>query len=370
MAFNFRKLARQGEFDCDLNSLGRVRCINLRTSHLSEADEKLVATDVQNLDIVRWLLGEMARHPVGEVAADHDLANDPGFTADELAAVTEAELEEFAEKLIQKNKYLLLKTHKGHDLEKAVDESVCDFLVRAFRHYAAEQIAATERLFAPTRSLFADSTLDSIKKSVQASNKFEDLIKQYASASPLDQIKKSLAASDHFGYLKEQAFDALDADRTPSTMRVEPQILSVQPMHFPKNPILEINQILENLASLIEGMRPLVAQGAESIRCMNDTARRMQTDYVANAVRTDRQTNKAMWVAGLSFLVSALGLGVSSFFSYHSYVDAKSAGEKENAQIKVFKESINTLVTEQRAERAAFLKQIGDANRNASNAKR
>ena len=119
MAFSIKELARQGEFDCDLNSLGRVRCINLRTSHLSEVNEKLVATDVQNLDVVRWLLGEMARRPVEGAINDHDPADDPRFTADELAAVTGAELEAFAEKLIQKNKYLLLKTHEGSDIEKA-----------------------------------------------------------------------------------------------------------------------------------------------------------------------------------------------------------------------------------------------------------
>ena len=117
-------------------------------------------------------------------------------------------------------------------------------------------------------------------------------------------------------------------------------------------------------------MRPLVAQGAEMIRGMNDTALRMQADYIANAVRADRQTNKAMWVAGLSLIVSAIGLVVSSYFSYQSYADAKLSGEKENAQIKVFKESISTLVTEQRAERAAFLKQIGEANRSVLKAKK
>jgi hypothetical protein len=103
---------------------------------------------------------------------------------------------------------------------------------------------------------------------------------------------------------------------------------------------------------------------------MNDTALRMQADYVANAERTDRQTKNAVRVAVISLVISASGLIASFLFSYQSYLDSIAAGEKSDAQIKVFKDGIDTLVSEQRADRAALLKSLYEVNRSTPTAKK
>lgn len=371
MAFNLHKLARAAEFSFDLSSIGLVRCKPLSSDLMSQAWKRIKTSDFESRELARWLLGEMAKRPTVEDFQEADPIEGNSLTTEQLIAVTDQELESFSERLVQKNLYLV-RAHEGEELKRVEGQSACDFLAHAIEHRCTEEKAQIDRIIqSTTRPLFVDSTLDSIKKSLAASNKFEDLIKQYAGASSLDHIKKSLAASNHFDDLQKQfSGSASSTERLLAQTRVEPQILSVPPMHFPKNPILETNQILENLTSQIEGMRPLVAQGAELIRSMNDTALRMQADYVANAVRADRQTNRAMWVAGASLFISAIGFVVSSYFSYQSYADAKSPAEKSDVQIKVFKDSISTLVTEQRAERAEVLKQIGDANCNVPKAKK
>lgn len=370
MAFNLRKMARAAEFSFDLSFIGLVRCKPLSSDLISQAWKRITPPDFDSRELARWLLGEMAKRPTIENFQEADPIEGNSLTAEELMAVTDQELESFSERLVQKNLYLV-RAHEGEELKRVEGQSACDFLAHAIERRAKEKAQIDQIIQSTTRPLFVDSTLDSIKKSLVASNKFEDLIKQYAGASSLDQIKKSLAASNHFDDLTKQFLgSASSTERLLAQPRVETQILSVPPMHFPKNQILETNQILENLTSQIEGMRPLVAQGAEMIRGMNDTALRMQADYVANAVRADRQTNRAMGVAGASLFISAIGFVVSSYFSYQSYADAKSPAEKADVQIKVFKDSISTLVAEQRAERAAFLKQIGDANRNVPKAKK
>lgn len=148
MALNLRDLARMCEFNFELASLGTVRCLCLNTEHLSKANKKLTSSVAQSIDIVRWLFGEMARRPIDVSSDDADKIEAPRFTAEELSSVTDAELEEFADKLIQMNRYLL-KTHKGSDIERSVDESACDFLARAFRHHAAEQKAQWSRMTEP-----------------------------------------------------------------------------------------------------------------------------------------------------------------------------------------------------------------------------
>lgn len=156
MALNLRDLARMCEFNFELASLGTVRCLCLNTEHLSKANKKLTSSVAQSIDIVRWLFGEMARRPIDVSSDDADKTEAPRFTAEELSSVTDAELEEFADKLIQMNRYLL-KTHKGSDIERSVDESACDFIVRAFRHHAAEQKAQWERMTEPLAKLLSGS---------------------------------------------------------------------------------------------------------------------------------------------------------------------------------------------------------------------
>lgn len=165
MAFHLSKYARMGEFGLELNTLGRAICVSLNTTHLSQAEKKLAASDVHSLDFVHWLFGEMARQPVDGVSDEHDPANNPLFKPEQVAAVTDAKLEEFADKLVLKNKYLLLKTHEGSDIEKSVDESACDFLVRAFRHYAAEQKAEWKRMTESlSKSLFASTAVGAMQQ--------------------------------------------------------------------------------------------------------------------------------------------------------------------------------------------------------------
>lgn len=163
MAFDISKLTRMGEFSMELESLGRVSCLSLTTGHLSQANKKLGSSGVHGHDFLRWLFGEMARRPV-EGGSDEDGPIGTSFTTQELSTVTNEELEGFADKLIQKNKYLL-KTHKASDIHRLIDESACDFLVRAFRHHAAEQKIQWEKMTqSVSKSVFALATAEAVQQ--------------------------------------------------------------------------------------------------------------------------------------------------------------------------------------------------------------
>lgn len=180
MAFDISKLTRMGEFSLELKSLGNVRCLSLNTDHLTQADKKLRASGGQSIDLVRWLFGDMSRRPVDGGLDDADKTEAPRLTTEELSSVTDVELEEFADKLTQKNRYIL-KTHKGSDIERSVDETACDFLVRAFRHHAAEQKTQWERMIEPvSKSLFASTTVEAMQRNLGLSNQLQDTIDKYA----------------------------------------------------------------------------------------------------------------------------------------------------------------------------------------------
>lgn len=371
MAFDLHKLARAAEFSFELSAAGLVRCESLTSNLMSQSMQRIKTPDFESKEFARWLLGKLAKRPKIEKFQESDPIEGDSLTSEQLAAVTDHELESFSECLLQKNLYLA-NAHGGEELKRIEGQSFCDFLAHAIVHRCAEEKAQIDRIIqSATRPLFVESTLDSIKKSLAASNQYEDLIKQYAGGSTLDSIKKSLAASSQIENLaKKYAADASPTESLLAKAKIQPQILSFEPPRILKNPILETNQILENLTGQIEGMRPLVAQGAELIRSMHDTALRMQVDYIANAARSDRQTKNAMRVAVLSLVVSAVGLVASSYFSYQSYADSKTAGEKAEAQIKVFKAGIETLVNEQRADRAAVFKSFSEENRSTPRPKK
>lgn len=337
---------------------------------MSEARQRLNALDAEGRELARWLLGELAKRPTVQDFKESDPIEGDSLTMEQVASVTDPELESFSERVLEKNLYLT-RVHGSDVLRRVEGESACDFLARAIVHRGNEEKAQIDRIIqSATKPIFAESTLESIKRSLTASNQFEALIKQYSGGSALDSIRESIAAANQIDVLgKKYAEEAKLTEKALFQPRHEPQILNVPPMHFSKNPIHETNQILENLTGQIEGMRPLVAQGAELIRSMNDTALRMQADYIGNAERTDRQTKNAIRVAVSSLIVSAFGLVASSWFSYQSYSDAKASDIKAETQTKVFKEGIDTLVKEQRLEQAALLKSL-EANRSTSSSKK
>lgn len=361
MAFSLDKLARACEFNMSLGSVGLVRCKSLSSDLMSQARQRLKDPETEGTELARWLLGEVAKRPTVENFKESDPIEGDSLTTEQLVSVTDPELESFSELVLKKNLYLI-RAHGSEELRRVEGQSACDFLAHAIVHRGNEEKAQIDRIIqSATKPLFTESTLDSIKRSLTASNRFEDLIKQYSGTSALDSIRESIAASNQINALgKKFAEDSALAERILSPAGHEPQIVNVPPMHFPKNPILETNQILENLTGQIEGMGPLVAQGAEVISRMSDAVRQMQGDYVANAARSDRQTKNALLVAVLSLAVSAVGLIASSCFSYQTYADGKVAAKESKDQGKAFENLHNELMTAQHEDRLLLTKVLAD----------
>ncbi len=356
MAFDLDKLLRAGEFSLVLNSIGLVRCKSFTSDLMSQASKRVTAPGFESKELARWLLGEVAILPISEQFQEADPIEGEPLSTEQLNVVTDAELEAFSDRVAKKNTFLV-STHKGKEVTRTEGQSACDFLAYAIEHSQAEEKARTARLLeSVSPPLFGQSTLDSIKSSLAASNRFEDLIKKYAiGPSPVDRLVGAIP--------------------------IEPRVLDFPEIHVPKNPIHETNQILENLSGRIDEMRPLVVQGAEMIRSMNETAVRMQGDYLENAARTDQQTSNAMKVAVASLVVSGLGLIGSTYFSYLTYRDGKvaadaaklaekKADEKSAAQKALIEEGISKLLSSQQDGTKAIVKSLAEVGHGISATKK
>lgn len=361
MAFDLHKLARAAEFSMPVGPLGLVRCKSFTSDLMLEARQRLNVHKPEGKEFARWLLGELAKLPAVQDFHESDPIQGDSLTAEQLAFVTDFELESFCENILKKNLYLT-REHGSKDFLRVEGQSACDFLAQAIVHRGNEEKAQIDRIIqSATEPLFTVSTIDSIKKNLSASNDFEDLIKKYSAKSSLDAIRESIAASNPLDALGKQYLgDQSRTERLLAQTQPEPEFVNVPPMRFPKNPIHETNQILENLTSQIEDMRPLVAQGAELIRSMNDTALRMQADYFRNAERTDTQTKNALRVAVFSLIVSAVSLFASSWFSYQTYADGKMAASESKEQGRAFEERFNKLLAAQHEDRVLLIKALAD----------
>ena len=316
---DIQKLGRLCQFSLRIEPLGVVRFISL-TTNLSAECLRRNQEDKQNpQEIARWLFEAMARKVESPDFKDDDPIEGAAFASHELAAVSDAALEAFTEKLIQANRYLLRKA-EGDSLEKADDQTHCEFLISAIKHSKNESRRDVDQfLKLATSSFLSGSTYAQIKKNLDASNLMQQSIKQFQDRTSLLNF--------------------------PETQYPKVSDIHLRPMPEIRSPLLETNSILQDLASQINDMRPLITQGAELIRSMNDTAIRMQADYLTNATKSDRHTRNALWIAVISLVISAIGLVTSSYFSYKGLVDA-GAEDKKSADLQRNLESaVERLIT-------------------------
>lgn len=366
MSLNIRDLACMSEFSLELKSLGTVRCLSLTTDRFSQASKKLASSGVQSLDFVRWLFGDAARHTVDGLTNEDDTNNGVSLTPEELSSVTNEELEGFAEKLIQKYRYFL-KTHKGSDIERSADESTCNFLFRAFRHHAAEQKAQWNRMTkSVTEPIFARATMEAMQLNRGLSDQLRDTIDKYAcghsgieqvfaaekeklkrmalvsnspsSIATVEAMQRDLGLSNQF----QDTIDKLKPDLSITGLNLanpKPELLNTRMPNFniPKNPIHDTNKKLESVVKQMEGLRPMATQAAQLIRSMNDTALRMQADYIENAKATGRQTKIAICIAAVSLFVSAVSLALSSYFRTRATLSQRCQKCKATHRLKHFK---------------------------------
>jgi hypothetical protein len=359
-------------FELRMQSLGAVYCRHLTATIFSEIDKQLADNNLSSNEFVRWLAKKLIRKSCegnGEDAADGVAFPDETF-----AGLSDSDLEEFADEVVKKCGYLQ-KTRCGKDIQRKSSESAVDFLVRAFRHHAAEQKAQWERMTKPlSASYFSQDTLEAMKRNLLASDQFQNSIDRYLGSqslaekmfakeknrlealtkpSAVDGVMRNIAQSGHGRSFEDNAVQIPGNANT----RNEP---APEYFHHPPNPIHETNEKLGAVASVIEEMRPMAAHAAQVIQGLNEVAQKMQIDYIKNSEATERQTRNAFWVAAISLFVSAIGLVASSWFSYQSYLDGKAAEERAKTQLAAFTDEISKLAKSQREGQAELIKGISE----------
>lgn len=375
MVLDLSKLARRHDFDLATEALGTIQCGSLSLKTFADVEKCVKKPGSDAADIARQILGMVGRRVI--FGASDTEPQEIDLTEEDIRQVSNLEIEQFAQEFIAHNEWLrhyyddesrrTTANEKGEqvtsyapniaDIPKGEDESASQYLIRVLDRYFDGQRNRMKKLLG--YGLSASSTLlDEYKKLGEPlSSRFG---KGIFNDSALESIRRNLSMSDQFQDTIK-AFKQSTLDQGIARASIEPNLLQIRPLHIPDNPIIETNRRLTAVLDQMQEMRPLVAQSAELIGNMNDTALKMQASFMANASST-------RWYALIAIAIAALGLVVSSIFSWLSYADGNQQSGKNDAQTKLFQTEIRNLIAAQEKDRAVLASALKEA-RQSSKAK-
>lgn len=373
MALDLSKLGRMHDFTLVTGALGEIRCGTLNLKKISTVGKMANAPDVNGVAFSRQVLGMVSTRRVGAEGEGEDgaEAKEATLTDDEIRLITDEEVETFAKEFVAHNAWILRSHENGKrqigtseksdsvdpltqkiiDYEKRGDETSSDYFVRVLRHYLDEQSQRLKKMMEPLSERLATNLFEEQMKKIMeplssrmATSMFKD--------STLESLRGNFSLSDQ---LQEtiKAFNQSTLDASMSSVTFEPTTVHMRDLRIPENPVFETNRQLNGVLEHIENIRPIVVQSAELIGNMNDTALRMQADFMSNA----RSTQKYAWVA---IGIAVVSLVVSSFFSWLSYNDAKQVAARNDAQLELFQQEIRNLIVAQEKDRVVLVNTLNN----------
>lgn len=380
MRIDLSKFGRRHDFNLLTKAHGTIQCGTLKPKLHSAVAEILSNPDSDALVSSRQILGLVGQkevHPRGNADSQVVALSDA-----DIQQITDDEIEKFARDFVALNDWLLhcyddesrqISTDENgeevvphtpsiEDFPKGEEERSSQYLIRVLRRYLEDRGRRLKNMLAPLSGplLASNALTEQYKKLIEPLS--TRLGKGIFSDSALESMRRNLSMSDQ---LQDtiKAFKKSTIDHELKRSSVEPNLLQARPLSIPDNPLIETNRRLGAVLDQMQEMRPLVAQSAELIGNMNDTALKMQVSFMTNARSTQRY-------AVIAIVIAALGLVASSIFSWLSYSDGKQHYERIDTQTKLFEAKFLELISIQDKDRAVFVDGMNAARQSTDAPKR
>lgn len=368
MNLDLSSFGRRHDFSLATEAFGTIQCGSLSLKMLADVEKCVKKPDGDAAYIARQILGMVGRKAtLGEGDTEQQENN---LTAGDIRQVSDLEIEKFAQEFVTHNEWLkhyyddesrrISANENGErvtsygpkvaDIPKGENETASQYLIRVVDSYFEGQRDRIKDLLG-SHSSASSRLVEEYKKLVEPLS--TRLGKGIFNDSALESMRRNLSMSDQ---LQDtiKAFKQGTLDHEIARASIEPELLQIRQLRIPDNPIIETNRRLAAVLDQMQEMRPLVAQSAELIGNMNDTALKMQASFMANARSTQ-------WYAMTAIVIAALGLVASSIFSWLSYTDGNQQSEKSAAQTKLFQTGIQNLIAAQDRDRAALVSALKEA---------
>ena len=366
MVLDLSKFERRHDFDLETRSHGIIRCGSLKISTLSAtATAKALADPNGNaLSQCRNILQMVGKKTI--ISTDNLESSEVGISDDDIQQITDEEIETFSKNFVSHNDWLLHSYDDANrpdsncpedgstvssrtvadDLAKGDGERNSDYLIRVLHRYFEAQGERLKKMLEPlSRRMTSGAFAAQIKKLTEPLS--VKLARSGFDPSTLESLRRNLSISDQL----KDTLRAIEKSTVAREILSEPARLGIPPLRpidFPENPIVETNRRLGGMLDQIGEMRALAARCAELIDSMNQTALKMQANFINNARSTQKTALVAIGIAVLSLLTSSL-------FSWLSYSDGKEQAEKNNSQIKLYQAEVAKLIDAQDKDRAVLV---------------
>lgn len=370
MALDLSKFKRRHDFDLVTHALGTIQCGTLKFKALSTVAKILTNPDSDASVLSRQIfsmVGQKGAQPTGSADSQDNVLSD-----EDIQQILDDEIETFARDFVAHNDWLLHSyddesrqestNEKGEkvtsfspkiaDFPKGEGERSSQYLIRILRRYFEDQGNRLKKMLEPMSGLLASNSLaEQYKKFAEpiSSHLSTGIFSDSARESLLQNFSMSDQLQDTIKAFKRNTFD-LEIARGS----IKPDLLQIRPLPILDSPLIETNRRLGMLLDQMQEMRPLVAQSAELIGNMNDTALKMQASFMVNARST-------RWYALIAIGIAVLSLVVSSIFSWLSFSNGKQQSEKSDAQIRLFQTEIRNLIAAQEKDRAVLVSALKEA---------
>lgn len=328
MAFDLSKFAKAYDFTLTTKSFGEVQIGSVKLSHLIGLEKLLINSNVDGVGFSKELLLSLGYKKIASNDDENALEDAKvAITKADLELIGNEDIEIFAQEFLAHNSWLLNTHHKTKsqiDTSEKVERNSA-YLLRAFKIYLENEKLRLKKITEPVSDYYKG-----VRDNFKATDWIEGLLgKSLYKDTTIDSIKSNLSLSDK---LHESILGFNKSSMKEEFVNSE----SFKPIKFPENPIYETNKRLNTVISTMESMKPLVADSAELIRSMNDTAIQMQADFIKSARGNQLYAKWAMAIAVFS-------LFVTSYFSWLGYEESKKQGleaEKTEKMMETYQQDM------------------------------
>ena len=300
------------KFFVETKSIGRIGVLPMTTRMQLVEDIGESATD-----FMRALVTTLGRKADGS-----------HISREEVAELTDDELDKLAVKFLAENEYLVRergtqRKYRGNETAhlqegeteaaKRKGESDCQFISRSFRGYRAERKEEIRKILEP----FEDA--------------FEAHGKMFPPAFMHAFTTNQLATAQLQKMIERQRQD------------VSPPIRDLK---LPQNPVHDTNEMLPNVVDRLDSMRALMLQMGETVRTLSQSASEFLVAFGAASDKADRSSRRAILIAMCAVGVTLAQIGYSEWRSRQDQAAATitieeiqdriasvAAAERKNAEL-------------------------------------
>ena len=321
MAIEVSKIKLQGSFDYQSEELGILQIGPLTLSVMAALEKDAKDKKIDGPSFTRSLLRHVARRrqTEGKIETDQEIEDHPLEEAD-VSRVSEKEIERFAREFLAHNDALTrdsksAKTgenkrksgkrrgkekRKTSDIHKRKDERDSDFLLRAYRRHAEQNLVLMRKRLRELvggvgRLHFPKSALEAFQRNVSLTQSLNDQIEKFGKT-----VSASGAALEAASRLSSSEGALTSADRLERFASIPPPPAEI------KNPIWETNDRLDNIITQIEALVPLATTAAKLVESMNATTVEMLGHFSQFSRETRFYSFALIVVAVISTTVAAV----------------------------------------------------------------